>query len=119
MKKTSNVLWGFIFILVGILIFLKTFSILEFEIFFDGWWTLFIIIPCLVDFLQNPSKTGNLIGIFIGAFLLLACQNVITFELLSKLLIPCILVFIGFSLVFKDVFQKNIREEMKRLEKSS
>ncbi|MEE1161236.1 MAG: DUF5668 domain-containing protein, partial [Acutalibacteraceae bacterium] len=76
MKKLSKILWGVVLILVGGIFALNAFDITDITVFFDGWWTLFIIIPCLVGIFSEREKTGNIIGLLIGVFLLLCCQNV-------------------------------------------
>lgn len=103
MKKFSNILWGLLFIALGVIIGLNSFGITDINLFFDGWWTLFIIIPCTIELFRSRDKTGNLIGIAVGVALLLACQDILTFDMLWKLMLPAILVIIGLSLVFKDL----------------
>lgn len=102
MKKFSNILWGLLFIALGVIIGLNSFGITNINFFFDGWWTLLIIIPCTIELFRSRDKTGNLIGIATGVALLLACQGILTFDMLWKLALPVILVIIGLSLVFKD-----------------
>ena len=46
MKNLTSVIWGLVFIIVGVIFGLNTLNITDINIFFDGWWTLFIIIPC-------------------------------------------------------------------------
>ncbi len=105
MKKMSNVLWGLLFIVLGVVFGLSAFDVIEIkDIFFDGWWTMFIIVPCTIELFRSRDKTGNIIGIIIGVVLLLACQGILTFDMIWKLLIPTVLVIIGLSLVFKDAF---------------
>ncbi len=29
---------------------------------FDGWWTLFIIVPCAIGLITDRDKTGSIIG---------------------------------------------------------
>ena len=48
MKNITRILWGTALIAVGGIIGLNAFGITDIELFFDGWWTLFIIVPCLV-----------------------------------------------------------------------
>lgn len=48
MKNITKILWGTALIAVGGIIALNAFGITGIELFFDGWWTLFIIVPCLV-----------------------------------------------------------------------
>ncbi len=102
MKKFSNILWGLLFIFIGVIIGLNSFGITDINFFFDGWWTLFIIIPCAIEFFRSRNKVINLLGVATGVALLLTCQGLLTFEMLWKLALPVILVIIGLSLVFKD-----------------
>ena len=104
MKKITKILWGVALIVVGGIFALNAFGITDIEIFFDGWWTLFIIVPCFIGLFNEREKTGNLIGIAIGVFLLLCCQNVLSFGLLWKLAIPAIIVIIGVKLIWGAIF---------------
>ena len=104
MKKVSKILWGVAFIVAGVIIALNAFGITDIEIFFDGWWTLFIIVPCLIGIFSEKDKLGNIIGLAVGVFLLLCCQNVLDFDILWKLAVPAIIVVIGLKLIFGAVF---------------
>ena len=92
--KKNGVLWGMVIILAGIVIGLKSFGLFEVNIFFDGWWTLFIIVPATIGLFTEKRKTGNIICLLVGVLLLLAVRDVIKFELLGKLVLPVIIVFI-------------------------
>lgn len=104
MKKLSKILWGVALILVGGVFALNAIGITNIDIFFDGWWTLFIIVPCFIGLFTERNKMGNIIGIGIGAFLLLCCQDVVDFGMLWKLVIPAIIVIIGLKLVLTAIF---------------
>ncbi len=120
MNKFGNVLWGIVLIIVGIIIGCNALNITNINIFFDGWWTLFIIIPCFIGLFKENEKTGNLIGLLIGVALLLACQDILRFEMIWKLAFPTILVIIGISIIFKDTFGAKVTEEIKKInEKNS
>ena len=76
MKSFGNVLWGIVLIVVGLIIGGNALGITNINIFFDGWWTLFIIVPCFIGLFKEREKTGNIIGLLIGAnlsLLLYAC----------------------------------------------
>lgn len=107
MKKMSNLLWGVLLVIIGTVIGLNALEITNINLFFDGWWCFLIIIPCFIDLFKEEDKTGNIIGIVIGIFLFLACQNIINFEMIWKLLIPFILIMIGLSLIFKNNLTNN------------
>lgn len=104
MKKISKILWGLALIAIGGIFALNAFGITDIDIFFDGWWTFFIIVPCFIGLFNEREKTGNLIGIAIGVFLLLCCQNVLDFDILWKLAVPAIIVIIGLKLILTAVF---------------
>ncbi len=115
MKKFKNVLWGVVLILLGIIIGGNALGITNIDIFFDGWWTLFIIVPCAIGLFNDNEKTGNIIGLIIGIALLLTCQDIINFEVVGKLWLPVILVCIGLSIIFKDTIGGKVNNEIKKL----
>ena len=110
MKKISSVIWGIVLIAAGALFALNALNITNIDIFFDGWWTLFIIVPCAVGLFTEREKTGNIIGIAVGVFLLLCCQDILSFSMLWKLLVPAIIVIIGLKMVFTGLFGNKANE---------
>ena len=115
MKKASSILWGIVLIAAGALFALNALNITNIDIFFDGWWTLFIIVPCAIGLFTEREKTGNIIGIVIGGFLLLCCQDILSFSMLWKLLVPAIIVIIGLKMVMVGLFGNKTNEIMKKL----
>lgn len=118
MKKIESILWGIVFIVIGLIIAGNVLGITNINIFFDGWWTLFIIIPCFIGLFKDRRRTGNIIGILVGVVLLLACQDILRFELVWKLLFPGILIIIGISFIFRDTIGSKITKEIKELNKN-
>ena len=55
MKKFSNILWGVILIAIGIIWGLNATGIAKINIFFEGWWTLFLIIPSIIEIIEKPK----------------------------------------------------------------
>lgn len=117
MKKFGNVLWGIVLIVIGLIIGGNALGITNINVFFDGWWTLFIIVPCFIGLFKDNKKTGNIIGLLIGITLLLVCRDIFDFDLIWKLAFPAILVIIGLSIIFKDVLGGKVSEEIKKLNK--
>ena len=115
MNNIKNILWGIILVIIGVIIGLNTMGITDIDIFFDGWWTLVIIVPCFIGLFTNKDKTGNIIGLLVGVILLLGMQNIIDFNLIWKLLLPSIIVIIGLSLIFKNTFNSMINNDIKKL----
>ena len=116
MKKFGNILWGIVFIAIGIIWGLNALGIASIQVFFQGWWTLFIIIPCFIGLFRERNKTGNLIGLMIGIALLLVVRNIISFDLVMKLVLPFVLVMIGISIIFKDLFSSKVSQKLKEID---
>lgn len=102
-NKLTNVLWGIFFIIVGIGIGGEIFDLWNFSLFFRGWWTLFIIIPCFIGMIQNGIGSGSTIGFIIGIMLFLS--HYLGRDIV-KLILPTIFVFIGIKLIFRDLFKR-------------
>lgn len=104
MKQFKKILWGVILIAVGLLFALNALNITNINLFFDGWWTLFIIVPCSAGLIIERDKMGNLLGLIIGVFLLFCSRGILSFALFWKLIIPVAIVMIGLKMVFSGVF---------------
>ena len=115
MKKVSDIMWGLILIIIGVILGGNALDIFNINLFFDGWWTLFIIVPTFIGLVTEKDKTGNIIGLIIGLFLLLACRGLFDFKLIWKLIFPLIFVIIGLSLIFKNNINKEVSEKIKKL----
>ncbi len=73
-------------------------GLFDFELFFQGWWTLFIIVPCVMNIFENGLRRGNFIGTGIGLILLL--ENWIAG--FDDLVFPLILIVIGTALILVE-----------------
>ncbi len=118
MKKMQTILWGILLVAVGAILSLNVVGLTDIDIFFDGWWTLFIIVPCGIGLFSSREKTGNLIGLLIGVALLLSCQDVIGFDLLWKLAIPAVIVIIGIKLIWKAILGDKTSKIIKQMKDS-
>lgn len=113
--KLSNVLWGLVLIIFGVIFGLNALGITNINVFFAGWWTLFIIVPSFIDLFKEKNKTGNIVGLIIGVSLLLASQGILSFSLIWKLALPVTLVLIGLSIIFKDAINGKVKNKIKEL----
>ena len=113
--NNKNILWGIVLVIIGVIVGLNALNITNIDIFFNGWWTLFIIIPSLIGLLNEKDKTGNIIGLIIGIVLLLGVQNIINFDLIWKLILPMIIIIFGLSLIFGNTFNNKINKEIKKI----
>lgn len=111
MKKTTSVILGICLIILGLIFGLNALDITNIDIFFDGWWTLFIIIPSFIDlFKEKADKTGNIIGLALGVFLLLCAQGILEFSLVFKLFVPIVIIIIGFKIIFQAFCGSKVKE---------
>lgn len=115
MKRFGNILWGLVFVVVGLIIGFNAMGITNINIFFKGWWTLFIIVPSFIDLFKSRDKTWSIIWLVIGVVLLLCTRDVLSFAIIGKLIFPFILVMIGLSFIFKDIFQTKVSDKIKKL----
>ncbi len=120
MRNISKSLWGIVLIAIGLVIGLNSFGVTDIDIFFDGWWTLFIIVPCfigLVDF-EKGDKIGDVIGLLIGVALLLVSRDVLSFGFIAKLILPAIFVIIGLSMIFNNTIKAKISDKVREGKKN-
>ncbi len=118
MNQVSKIIWGLVFILVGIIIGTNALDITNINIFFSGWWTLFIIIPCFIGLFNKKEKfIGNFIGLIIGIVLFLTVRGIIDYEIVGALILPFIFIMIGLSILFNNVIKKNISEKFRTIDK--
>lgn len=113
MKEFRNILWGLVLVIVGLVLGLNALNIVDIDIFFNGWWTLFIIVPCFIDLFKDEKKTGNLIGLTLGILLLLSCQDILDFSIMWSLFFPIVLIIIGVSFIFKNTIKDKINKTVK------
>lgn len=115
MQNKKNIILGIILIALGIIFGGNALNLFSINVFFKGWWTLFIIIPCLIGLITDEDKMGSLIGILIGVALLLGARDIVAYDLLWKLAVPVILVIKGLSIIFKDTCNKKINDKIKKI----
>lgn len=119
MKKTNfmrnliYIIGGMLLVAAGVIWGLKILNIVDVDIFFAGWWTLFIIVPCFAALFSKGDKTGNLFGIFIGVTLLLAAQEVIEYNMVWKLLLPALIISVGLKWIFSGLSKKFRKDDKK------
>lgn len=113
MKSYTKMLWGVLFILLGFIVAVNALGIADIEIFFDGWWTLFIIVPSIIGLFSDEDKRGSVFGLALGLLLLLLARGVISWGFIMKLIFPIILILIGISLVCDEFKAPQVKEKIK------
>lgn len=107
-NKIANVVWGLVFVILGVGIAGDVMELWNFRVFFPGWWTLFIIIPCLISIIRSGISVGATTGLIIGVMLLAA--QYVRFDInVWRLIIPVILIVIGLKIIFQGATRKTIK----------
>lgn len=120
-NSTGKIIGGVALLLLGIGLMLEVTHVIDFN--FEGWWTAFIIIPCMISFFNSKNKTLPLIGVGTGVLLLLATRGIIPWHEFWRYLICIVFILWGLVLIFsrgnaKDdasADKKNV-EELKHID---
>ncbi len=112
MKKANGLFVGLLFIIVGLLYACTALDIFDFSIFFPGWWTLFIIVPCIYALTRkNEDKTGPVIGLIVGICFLINAQDFDFHIEFFPMLLAVVCLLIGWKMIFP-----NKKKEHKQVE---
>ena len=114
MKQIKPIIWGVAIIAVGVIFGLNALGLFTFDIFFDGWWTLFIIVPSVISLFTEKDKLASLGFIAIGVILLLAAQDVFSYDVAWKVILAVFLVVAGLSLIIKSTFHSQNDKEVEK-----
>ena len=98
MNRNNKIIWGSALVLCGIAWIVCI--CLHINVLFEGWWTLFIIVPSLCGLLGHSDKTGPAIGLGVGILLLLAMQGVIDWDMFWKIGLAVLVIALGLGMIF-------------------
>ena len=112
MKQIKPIVWGIAIISLGIIFGGNAIGIFNIDVFFDGWWTLFIIVPSVISLITEKEKISSLCFIGVGVVLLLAAQNVFSYEVAWKVILAIFLVMIGITIIVKSLIHSKNDEEV-------
>ncbi|HZL05887.1 MAG TPA: hypothetical protein VFE45_10810, partial [Coriobacteriia bacterium] len=99
-KITATVI-GVALIALGVVLSGTSLGWWDADIFFDGWWTLFLIVPAVVSIFGNGPNVGNLVLLAVGLALLADAQRLLGSVSVWSLIGPLVIVVIGGSLIWK------------------
>ncbi len=98
MKRTSKVIGGIALLAFGIVWALELLDVISISL--EGWWALFVIIPCFINIFNDRHKAGAIIGCGIGILLLLAARGIIPWNDIWKYMLCLVAVVWGVTLIF-------------------
>ena len=104
-NKLSNALWGLFLIIVGLGFAGDVMDLWNFELFFKGWWTFLIIVPCFISMVQNGFSVAPTIGFIIGVMLFVNYRVDLNFDM-GRLIVPAVLILIGIRIMLQGSFRK-------------
>lgn len=98
MKRTSKIIGGIALVAFGIVWALELLDVISISL--EGWWALFIIVPCFINIFNDRRKAGAIIGCGIGILLLLAARSIIPWNDIWKYMLCLVAVVWGLTLLF-------------------
>ena len=105
-QRVGNILFGLAFLVAGLGFGGQALGLRNFNLFFSGWWTLFLIVPCFISLIRDGLGFWNLGGLVIGVLLLLSAQGLVNGRVIGRLIFPLILVLIGLQIIFGGMFRR-------------
>ena len=114
MNKIKPIIWGVAIIALGIIFGGNALGLFDLNIFFDGWWTLFIIVPSVIGLITEKEKFSSLAFLIAGILLLLAAQDVFSYEVAWKAILAVVLILVGIFIIFKSIAHSDNAKEVEK-----
>lgn len=114
MKQVRAIIWGVAIIALGVIFGGNALGLFNINIFFDGWWTLFIIIPSAISLITEKNKVPTLVLLAVGVILLLAAQNVFSYDVAWKVILAVVFIVIGIKIIVKSILHSKKDEEIEK-----
>jgi len=95
-RKNRDVI-AILLLVFGVLFLFDRLNWLPFGLFFNGWWTLLLIIPAILSMSRQGINAGNAVLLGLGVFFFIDEQG----WNLSGYLLPVVLIALGIGMLFK------------------
>ena len=112
-NKIDSILIGLILVAVGVIYGGNALNVWDVSIFFAGWWTLFIIVPCAIDMIKRGINYGSTVGLTVGILLMLTFSGILDKDLVVKLIVPIFLIAVGISVLLGA---SNLKKKVKTID---
>ena len=104
-KLFPGLFFGLVLVGIGAIFLLNSLGFTA--ISFDGWWTLFIIVPCISSVISNRPNAWNVGGLLLGLWLLSREQGWLPEQFDGKFTLGFIAIIVGLMLILGAVFRKH------------
>lgn len=110
-RDMSAVAIGIALVAFGVVVGGESLGWWDVNVFFEGWWTLFLIVPAVVSIIGSGPNVGNLILLAVGVALLVDQRGYLGPVSVWSLLVPVVLILIGASIIWKGVLGPRLPRE--------
>ncbi len=114
MKKFRSIIWGIAIIALGVIFGGNALGLFDINVLFDGWCKLFFIVPSVCGLFTEKDKLSSLFVLAVGVILLLAAQNVFSYDVAWKVIVAALLVVIGVGIMLKGIFRNHNDKEVEK-----
>ncbi len=97
MRYNDKKILGMVLIVIGIVFLLNRIGVITANIFFAGWWTLFLIVPALISMTRQGITMGNGILFAVGIYFFLDANG----WNFRGFFVPAMIIVFGLALVFR------------------
>lgn len=111
-KDYSRLLWGLVVLAIGVIFAGNVLNLWYINIFFPGWWTLFLIVPGIVLMLRDGPNAGSIILVVLGIIFLSDSLDVFDTRIVWRLIVPIAIIAIGISLIVSFFKWENRTEKV-------
>ncbi|MDY0341203.1 MAG: hypothetical protein RBS17_08320 [Coriobacteriia bacterium] len=103
-SKVSALGFGVALVVLGVVLSGNTLGWWSADLFFDGWWTLFLIVPAIIAMIGQGPNMGSVIVLGVGALLLADARGALGGIPVWSLIGPIIIIAVGVMLLWKGMF---------------
>lgn len=103
-SKIAAIAFGVALVALGVVLSGNAIGWWSADVFFEGWWTLFLIVPAVASIIGEGPNAGNLILLGIGAVLLADAQQLLGDVSVWSIIGPLVIIILGVAVLWKGLF---------------
>lgn len=98
--QMKNYFYGLLCLAVGTGYLLDFLGIIQFTIFFRGWWGILIAIFAVANMIDDRISFGNIFFFLVGIYLYFDANGFLQFHITFGLVVAIVCFYIGIKLLF-------------------